>query len=206
MRPSFSLLLTLLALGSTPGLAEETLSITRHQFQLYRDYQGALKDARVQKMKPKDRLAAIARNFRVKEKELRQAIAAGDREGSQVEPVETAALKGAFKGTPLEGQMGELRVDAHEGHVVGYIQWFNTDPSKLDQEACWAASRAVKAAPLVGTFDLYASDSKARDKKVYTALIGADRAVNIHEDQIVDFAQTRYVRLFEKRQVMAAQP
>jgi hypothetical protein len=195
------ILLASLALAASPGL-----SITRAQYQLYKDYQGALDDARVQKMKEKDRLPAIARNFKVKEKELREAIELGEKEGPQVEQVEGAALKDAFKGTPLEGHTGELRVDASKGHVVTYVQWFNSDPTKLDQEACYAAARAIQAAPLTGTIFLYAHDGKQKDRKIYSSLISAENAGRIKEDQIPDFALTRYVRLFEKRQNVAAQP
>lgn len=180
--------------------ADAGLHITKAQFQLYRDYQDALQDPRVQKLKEKDRLPAIAKNFHVKTSELKEAIDAGEKEADQVEAAEVAALKAAFAGSPLEGRIGDVRVDAKKGHVIAYVQWLNAEPAKLDQEACWAAARAAKAAPLVGTFDLYAHDAANKDRRVFSALIGADRAANIHEDQIVDYATTRYVRLFEKRE------
>jgi hypothetical protein len=194
------LLHALTLLAPAAARAEGALHITKAQFQLYRDYQDALTDDRVQKMKPKDRLPAIAKNFHVKVAELEAAIAAGDQDAAQVEPQMTEAIKGAFAGSPLEGKLGEIRVDAKKGHVIAYIQWMNGEPQKLDQEACWAAERAVKAAPLVGTFDLYAQDAANKDKRVFSALIGSDRAANIREDQIADFASTRYIRLFEKRE------
>jgi hypothetical protein len=181
-----------------------SLTITRQQYQLYKDYQDALQDPRVEKMKEKDRLPAIAHNFKVKEKELKAAVEKGDAEASQVEAIETAALKEAFKGTPLDGHLGEIRVDASKGHIVSYVQWYNSDTSKLDQEACYAATRAIKAATLTGTVYLYANDATAKDKKVYSSLISAENALRIKEDQIVDFALTRYKGLFEKRQVFAS--
>jgi len=184
--------------------ADSALKITRTQFQLYRDYQAALTDARVEKMKPAKRLPAIARNFHVKLAELKTAIALGDAEAGQVQQSELAAIKAAFAGTPLEGKLGQVRVDASQGRVIAYVEWFNADPAKLNQEACWVAARTTKAAPLVGTIDLYAQDAAAKTTRVYSALIDADRAANIHEDQIVDFAATRYSRLFEKHAVSAA--
>jgi hypothetical protein len=176
------------------------LHITRAQFQLYRDYQDALADPRVQKIKPSERLNAIARNFHVKPRELQAAVSVGEQEADRIAAAEIASIKGAFDGTPLAGRVGEVRVDASKGHIIAYVEWLNADPTKLEQEACWAAARAVKAAPLVGTFDLYAQDSAEKQKRVFSALIDADRAENIREDQIVDFASTRYIRLFEKRE------
>jgi hypothetical protein len=196
-----SLLLSGTFFAAPPALAEG-VHLTRQQFQLYRDYQDALKDDRVQKLKPNQRLPAIAKNFHVKPQELEQAIALGDKEADQVQGDAEAALNGAFGGTPLEGKVAEVKVDARSGHVVASIVWVNGEPAKLDQEACWAAERALHAAPLVGTIALQANDATAKKQKVFSALIGADRASNIHEDRIVDFASTRYVRLFEKREVV----
>ena len=176
------------------------LHITRAQFQLYRDYQDALTDPRVQKIKPSERLHAIARNFHVKPHDLQAAITAGEQEAEQVQAAEIASIKSAFDGTPLQGKLGDVRVDTTKGHIIAYVEWLNADPSKLEQEACWAAARASKAAPLVGTFDLYAQDAAEKQKRVFSALIDADRAENIREDQIIDFASTRYIRLFEKRE------
>lgn len=198
------LLASLLALGlfGRPApVHAEGVHLTRAQFQLYRDYQDALKDERVQKIKPELRLSAIARNFHVKPQELQAAITLGDQEADKVQADAEAALHNAFAGTPLEGKVAEVKVDASSGHVVASIVWVNGEPSKLDQEACWAAERALRAAPLVGTFALQANDP-GKKQKIFSALIGADRASNIHEDQIVDFASTRYVRLFEKREVV----
>ena len=195
--------LTLAALAPRAARAD-ALTITRTQYQLYRDYQDALQDEKVQKLKEKDRLAAIARNFKVKEKDLREAVALGTEQAGQVESTEGAALKAAFHGTALDGRTGELRVDASKGHVVTYVQWFNLDPALLDQEACLAAARAVASAPLTGTVFLYAHAASKKEQRVYSSLISAENAGRIKEDQIHDFAQTRYVRLFEKRRAGAA--
>ncbi len=195
--------LTLAALAPRAARAD-AITITRSQYQLFRDYQDALQDEKVQKLKEKERLGAIARNFKVREKDLREAVALGTEQAGQVESAEGAALKAAFHGTPLDGRLGELRVDASKGHVVTYVQWFNADPALLDQEACLAAARAIAAAPLTGTVFLYAHAAGKKEQKVYSSLISAENAGRIKEDQIHDFAQTRYVRLFEKRQAGGA--
>ena len=195
------ILFNALFLLAPPAFAEgPALHITRAQFQLYRDYQDALTDPRVQKIKASERLNAIARNFHVKPRELQAAVSVGEQEADRIAAAEIASIKAAFDGTPLAGRVAEVRVDASKGHIIAYVEWLNVDPSKLEQEACWAAARAVKAAPLVGTFDLYAQDSTEKQKRVFSALIDADRAENIREDQIVDFASTRYIRLFERRE------
>ena len=172
------------------------VAITRKQYQLYKDYKDALDDARVQKMKEADRLPAIAKNFKVPLKELKEAVEAGERDGAQIEPTQSAALKAAFTGSPLEGHLGDVSVDASKGHIVAYIQW-TTSGGPIDQEACFAAARAAKAAPLAGTYFLTAVDGS--NAKVFQKLISNDNANRIKEDQIVDFATTRYTRLFEKR-------
>lgn len=193
-------LLATLSLQSPRAAQAETLALTKAQFQLFREYQDAAKDERVLKMKEKDRLPAIAKNFKVKLPELEAAIAAGEKEGGQVESASKKAIEAAFAGTPLEGKVKEVTVDATKGHVVGSILW-SSDGTKADEEACWAALKASAAAPLVSTFVLQANGPG--DKKLYGSVIGADRAANIKEAQIIDFATTRYVRLFEKREVVA---
>ena len=177
--------------------ADGGITMSRKQYQLYKDYKDALDDDRVKKMKEKDRLPAIARNFKVPVKELQEAIDVGDKEAAQIEPTETAALKAGFAGTPLDGHVSDLSVDASKGHIVAYVTWTNADPAQLNQEACIAAIRAHAAAPLAGTYFLVAVDGTKA--KVFNALISNENAERIKEDKIVDFANTRYAGLFEKR-------
>jgi hypothetical protein len=192
-------LVVMASLLPAPRARADGLTLSRKQYQLYKDYKDALDDDRVKKMKEKDRVPAIARNFKVPVKELQEAIDLGEKEAAQIEPTETAALKTTFAGTALDGHVGEVSVDAAKGHIVAYVTWTNADPAQLNQEACVAAIHARAAAPLAGTYFLTAVDgSKA---KVFNVLISNENAERIKEDKIVDFASTRYAGLFEKRKV-----
>ncbi len=185
-----------LALPASSHAAE--LAMTAEEFGLWRDYQSALTDARVQKMPEKQRLPAIARNFKTTEKKLREAIEKGEKEGEAVAKQAEELTRAALKETPLAGRLKEVRLDASAAHVVAYVTWTAESPETVDREACLVAARVQKANPLAKTIKVDVLDPIDGQSKLLDALIGRDRAARIQEDRIVDFASTRYLKLFEK--------
>lgn len=191
--PALALTLSL-AVASLAHAAPPTLSAD--EFKLWKDYTLALQDERVQKMPENKRLGAIAKNFRVKEADLRQAVEKGEKEGPDAAVTSKASIEEFVAQSELKGRLDELRVDDSEGHVVTYLAWKNLDGQKLEEEAALAAHLAAKGAPISSTIAVWAIDA-ASGRKVFEAKISAQAASKFQEKRIAMFAQARYIRQFE---------
>lgn len=189
--------LLLLAASSVPALGAEPLPLSRDEFKMFRHYQVALEDPRVQKMKPEARAGAIAKDAKYKLKDLNAVIAKGE-EAGDLKAICEKNLKEALEGTDLKGRIGKLEADLTESHGVAYVQWLNEKPEALPVEASVAAATAVQACPVVSTVQVWAMDKANPKARVFQGLIGATSASNIKVDKAKDFAVTRYMRLFEK--------
>jgi hypothetical protein len=187
----------LVSLFAVPVVAAEPIALSRDEFKMYRHYQAAIADPRVQKMKPEVRVAAIARDGKYKLKDLQAVIAKGDEAGDLKAACEKN-LQEALEGTELKGRLGKIEADLAEEHGVAYVQWMNEKPEALPVEASIAAATAVGACPVVSTIQVWAMDKANPKARVFQGLIGASSAANIKPDKAKDFAVTRYLRLFEK--------
>lgn len=194
LRRLFALALVAAALAS-PAARASSVDMSADQFRLYKEYQAALTDARVLKLPEAKRLGAIAKNFKVPEKSLQEAVKKGEALGPTVATQCETELRTALDGTNLKGRLGDLRVDAADGHVVTYVEWRNDDGTKLEEEASMVALLASKNAPITSTVALWAKDASGR--KVFEAKISADAASRFSQDRIAMFARARYIRVFE---------
>lgn len=192
---SFPVLLVLVV--SSLARAVEPLAVSEDEFKMYQHYKLALADARVQAMKPEARVAAIAKDAGFKPKELAKAIERGEGAGD-VKAICEANLKEIFAKGELAGRVGRLEVDASAAHAVAYVQWLNEEPRTLPIEASFAAARAVEACPIASTVTVWAQDKAAPKTRVFQALISASSARRIKADKVKDYAETRYLKLFEK--------
>lgn len=186
--------LTLLLLLS-PAAHAAPVTMTAQQFHLYRDYQAAQKDPRVQKLPEAKRLSAIARNFHVSTKALREAVDVGDAIGPSIAARCEQEVRAQLATSLLKGRVGDIKVDATDGHVVTYVEWRNEDGGKLEEEAATVALVAARAAPITSTIALWAKDPSGR--KVFEAKISADAAATFSQERIAMFARARYIRVFE---------
>ncbi len=192
-------LLLLAAMLFAPRPARAAVAMTEQEFKMYHDYLDALEDPRVQKMKESRRLPAIARNFGISVGKLKAAIRIGEEAGgaAAIGHACEEAIRRAIAGTPLADRVQEVRVDTSDSHVVTYVSWKVDKPEALQQEACLLAERARRAAPITADLRLWAVDAGAPDHKLFDGLISGDAAANIEESRIADFAETRYIKLFE---------
>lgn len=189
--------LALAVLVAFPVFAAEPLGLTEDEFKMYQHYKNAMADARVQAMKPAARLGAIAKDAGFKPKELEKAIAAGEAAGDVKAKCE-ANLKEIFEKGELAGKIGKLEVDTAAAHAVAYVQWFNEEAKNLPIEASFAAARAAEACPIASTVTVWAQDKAAPKQRVFQALVSSASARRINVDRVKDFAETRYMKLFEK--------
>lgn len=182
---------------SAPAFALEPIALTEDEFKMFKHYKLALADERVQAMKPEKRLPAIAKDAGYKLKDLEKVIAKGEDAGDLKARCE-GNLREALSAGQLAGRVGRLEVDTDAAHAVAYVQWFNEEPKNLPVEASFAAARAAEACPIASTITVWAQDKAAPKVRVFQALISGTGARRINVDRVKDFAETRYMKLFEK--------
>jgi hypothetical protein len=176
-----------------PALAAPP-ELTAEEYKLFKEYQDALGDDRVQKIPAAKRMAAIAKNFGVKEKELTDAIAKGEKAGGGIVAQCEGEVKLLLEAGALKGRIRELKVDGSSGHVVTFVSW-STAGDKLEEEAATAALAAVKGAPISSTVAVWAYDPAGT--KVFEAKIAAKAAATFKEERIPMFAAARYIKQFD---------
>ena len=186
----------LLAVLPAVSFAATPISMTQDEFKMYRHWQQAMQDPRVQKMKPASQNAAIAKDAHYKLKDMEAAIQKGDAAGDLKATCE-ANLKEAFGTGMLAGRIGTIEVDTTEPHAVAYVNWANDNTSQLEEEASFAAATAAEQCPIVSTITVWAVDKANPKTRIFQALISREAAAHIKVDRIKDFADTRFIRLFE---------
>lgn len=189
----------LLAVSLLPGAAfsNEKVELTEAEFKMYRHTKLALEDPRVQAMKPEARLPAIAKDAGYKLKDLQKAMERGDAAGDFKAKCE-ANVKEALAATDLKDKLGRLEVDTDAAHAVIYVQWLNEEAKDLPVQACTAAAAVANACPIASTISVYANDKAAPKMRVFQALISPEGARRINAEKVKDYAETRYMKLFEK--------
>jgi len=187
-----------LLLAALPAItfAAEPVQMTQEEFKMFRHWQKAMKDPQVEKIPEGKRNAAIAKDARFKLKDMEKAIAVGEAEGDLKAKCE-ANVKEALE-SAIAGQVGTVEVDISEPHAVAYVQWNNGNVTQLEEEASLVAAHTAKACPIVSTITVWAQDTANPKTRVFEALISRSAASKINIERAKDFADTRYIRLFEK--------
>jgi hypothetical protein len=201
MRPIAIAIIIATLFAGRIGLAVD-LPMTAEEFALWKDYTDALSDERVLRKPEKERLPAIARNFKVPEKKLREAVRKGEEHGKDIGGLAERNARDSLSATPVGGRIKELRVDTSNSHVVTYVTWLVDRADQLDEEASLIAARCARNAPLASTLSLRAVDGA--DRQAFSAIISNAAALRINEARIQDFAHTRFIKLFEKVERAAA--
>ncbi|MGA9524212.1 MAG: hypothetical protein WBV82_22340 [Myxococcaceae bacterium] len=192
MRFSFAILFSL---APALAFAVQPIELTRDDFKMFRQWQNAMQDPRVEKIAPAKRNAAIAKDAGFKLKEMEAAIEKGEAAGD-LKATCAANLKESLEGA-MAGRIGTIDVDTSEPHAVAYVQWMNENVQQLEEEASVVAAYAARACPIVSTITLWAQDQTNPKARVFQALISGTAASRINVDRAKDFADTRYIRLFE---------
>ncbi len=192
MRYSFAILFSLVPALAFAG---QPIELTRDEFKMFRHWQNAMQDPRVEKIAPAKRNPAIAKDAGFKLKEMEVAIEKGEAAGD-LKALCAGNVKEALEGA-LAGRVGTIDVDTSEPHAVAYVQWMNEDVTQLEEEASLVAAQAARACPIVSTITLWAQDQANPKARVFQALISGTAASRINVDRAKDFADTRYIRLFE---------
>lgn len=183
------------ALALTGAARAEPVPMTADEFKLWKEYQGALSDERVQKIPEAKRLAAIAKNFKVTDKVLQAAIDKGAQHGEGAKAKSEAEAKALLEAGPIKGRVDSLEVNTEQPLVVSFVSWKNQDSAKLEEEAAYVALAVAKGAPITNTIALWAIDA-ASGRKVFEAKIGGVAASRFNQDRIPMFSP-RYIKVFD---------
>lgn len=181
--------------ASFPVFAGEPFPLSAEEYKMYRQYQLAMEDARVQKLKPEARLPAIAKDAGFKLPALKAAVEKGEAAGDLKKACEKAVTE-AF--TAAATRPTRIDADLSGPHAVLYLEWQNDSVDALPVEATTVAGTAAPACPIAATLTVWAQDKAQPKKRVFQALINNSAASQIKVDKAKDFAVTRYMRLFEK--------
>lgn len=179
------------------AFAAQPIELSQEQFKMFRHWQKAMEDPQVQKIKPSARNAAIARDARYKLKDLEEAIAKGEAAGD-LKAICEGNLKEALGQGAVAGRVGKIDVDISEPHAVAYVEWQNENVTQLEEEASFVAAVTARQCPIVSTIQVWAQDKASPKTRVFQALISRDAAARINIERARDFADTRYIRLFEQ--------
>jgi hypothetical protein len=193
-----------------PSGAKIEPELTRDDFYLYCGYLTELENPKIAKIRSKKaQNKKIARRAKVGVKKLQAAVAKGEQVGAtcdeigkkyESEAMDALKSQKAFAGRVM---MKQFYVDwSTPDHVVIGVTWNGGDKKKLVQEASLLASVLVEAAPIAKTIALRAVNPRAPDKTKdeaiwWEAKISSDRATRIDRERIEDFADRRYIRLFD---------
>jgi hypothetical protein len=151
----------------------------------------------VKAMKPAARMPAIAKDAGYKLKDLQKAVQLGEAAGDLKAQCE-ANLKEELAKTELGPKVSKFEADLSQPHAVAYVQWANENLSQIEEEASMAAFASAQGCPIVSSIQVWANDKQAPSSRVFEALISRSAAANIKAERIKDFADTRFIRLFEK--------
>lgn len=191
--------LTLVAtvLAAFRVFAAEPIGLSEDEFKMFRHAKIALEDERVLKMKPEARLGAIAKDAGFKLKDLQRAMQKADAAGDVKARCE-AGVKEAVDTRELAGRVSKVEVDTNAEHAVVYVQWLNEDLKALPYEACLVAARAADGCSIASSIQVWAQDKANPKARVFQALVSTSAAHRINQEKAKDFAETRYLKLFEK--------
>jgi hypothetical protein len=192
-----------LPLVGTPALAAPDLD--EEDFRVYCGYLDALTDDKVQKLKPKQREERIAKMAKLSPKTLMASVKKGEAVGATCEEIgkqyEESLKKSLAEAMP--GRIDLFVLDWDDpSHVLAYVRWKGADKQQLEEEAALLAYSLATVAPIIRTIAVRGVDPTAADRESdeavwFEAKINRQRASRIEKERIKDFADTRYIRLFD---------
>lgn len=189
-------------LSSAPARAAD---LVEEDFRVYCGYLDAMEDPKLQKLKPKVRDLRIAKMAKMTPKKLRVAVQKGQAAGATCDEIGKKFEAGLTQSlhTALPGRIDLFVLDwGDPSHVVAAVRWKGGDKQQLEEEAATLAHLLATEAPIVRTIAVRGVDPLAKDRESDDAVwfegkINRQRATRIDKERIKDFADTRYIRLFD---------
>jgi hypothetical protein len=197
--------IAVLSLLSSPSKAAAAVDLTEEDFYLYCGYLDTLEQPDVAKLKGAAREKKIAGLAKVPLKKLQQSVEKGTKVGATCAEIGKKVQADARRALEeaLPGRVDFFDLDFTDAkHVVGTVRWVAAEKKNLNAEASLVAFVLAHEAPIVKTIALRAVDATAKDRttedaRLFDAKISSTNAARIDRDHIGDYAETRYVRLFD---------
>lgn len=207
-KTSRSSLAAVLAIAlSSPSLvlASELSQLKAADFRYASYFKEAQEHPAISKLKSDDaKVAAVAKDLKIKPKELAAALEKMEAAGGDVESITKAvesAVKAAAESTRVKGKVLDVLVNAEEPkHVVLYVRWQSSGSRDVVKEASTIAAIVSAETPLVSTLSLAAISPKAgKDSKdaVWSGKISAESMAKVQKSRIDDYGDRLYKGLFE---------
>lgn len=201
-----ALCLSLATMLVAPVASASGADITGEDYRLFCGYLDALEEPKVKAIKnEKQRDQRIAKMAKLSVKKLKAAVdkveklgATCDEVGKKLEADALAALQKA-----LPGRVAVYQLDYSDpDHVVALMTWKGGDKKQLEEEAALVAKTIADTSPIVRTIAVrgvnpLVKDATSDEATWFEAKITRDRAARIDTKSIKDFADTRYIRLFD---------
>ena len=202
--PSFVVALAFVVAAARPAAA--AVDLNEDEYRLYCGYLNEIEKPDVRKLKGAARDKKIAMKAKVKPSVLAAAIGKGERIGATCaeigKKVEDDARQ-AVDAAITHGRVVVFNFDYSDpSHVVAQVTWLGLDRKKVLEEASRLSAALASEARIVKTIAIRAVDPSAADKLSEEAMwweakITRGQASRIEKSEISDYAQTRYVRLFD---------
>lgn len=186
--------------------AAAAVDLNEEEYRLYCGYLDELERPEIKKLKGNARDKKIAQKAKVKPAVLAAALGKGERIGAtcaEIGKKVEADAKLAVDGAVTPGRVVVFNFDYSDpSHVVAQVTWLGLDKRKVLEEASRLAFALATDAKIVKTIAIRAVDPAAADKLSdeamwWEAKITRAQAGRIDKAKIPDYAQTRYVRLFD---------
>ncbi len=191
-----TILLVLAILLSAPEAQAEGGGVSPTDYQLYMDWKDGREDPRLEKFSEEAKLKKIAKNLRVKTKDLKAAI-------RRVEPLVATlatdtekAIRAELDKTQIKSQISTVDINTQTGHVIAFIKWKCGDARDFDKEAAYVAWAVSEGGQVVKTAGVWCVNEI--DTKLFSAKIGRAAFERIRKESIERFATSRYIKLFEE--------
>ncbi|MCK6552492.1 hypothetical protein L6R52_42080 [Myxococcota bacterium] len=204
-RTSLAAVLAIALSSPSVALASDLSALKASDFYHAAYFKDAQEHPAIQKLKSDDaKLAAVAKDLKIKPKDLTAAIQKMEAAGGDVESITKAveaAVKAAAESTRIKGRLLDVLVNAEEPkHVVLYVRWQSSGSRDVVKEASTIAAIVSAETPLVSTLSLAAISPKAsRDSKdaVWSGKISSESMAKIQKSRIDDYGDRLYKGLFE---------
>lgn len=189
------------ALVALPSFAGDVSQISTTDYYAASYYKDALEHPQIKKLKDKDKLAAIAKDIKIKPTQLKDALAKVESLGGDPAELAVEAVKAALKDARVKGRIRDILINTEEPkHVVLYVRWQADKSQDVLKDASAIANAVAQKAPLVSTLSLAAIHPKAPAESkdpVWSGKIGHDQMARIQPNRIDEYADGLYKRLFE---------
>jgi hypothetical protein len=207
-RPASALFAALLALSLAVPAAASSSSlegISGEDYRLFCGYMDALERDDIKKLKGKRRDKKIAKLAKLPRKKLMKAVNKVKEKGATCDEVGKLAETESQKAVDaVLGKRVLLYVLDYSdpSHVVASVVWMAMDQKKVVQEAATLAKTLADTVPIAKTIAIQAMKPGEKDPKNkaavwFEAKAGPKRVAKIDPKRIKDFADSRYIRLFD---------